>query len=172
MASSAALLLASCVCLATLTPGCASEVTSQPQSTARASAPVPQSKIDPIKTTCPPGFAGANRKSVCKVAQVRVGLSPCNDRGPGGYDIMVSGISCQEGRGLRLPLIHLYGPSDQPRETVYRAWTARGSLRTPVHVTPVEASGWICWAGYDPKGSVGVWHACWRGSDLLLFKAG
>jgi hypothetical protein len=122
-----------------------------------------------VKTTCPPEITGANGRSVCKIAQVRVPLSHCNDRGPGGYDVIVSGISCQEGRSLRLPLGHGFHGYQRTKQSVYQAWTARGPLG---HLVPMEAIGWRCWAGFDPKGSVGIWDACWRGSDLLLFKIG
>jgi hypothetical protein len=82
---------------------------------------------------------------------------------------MVSGISCQDGRDLRLPLGHAFGGYHRLREGVYQPWKARGPFG---HVIPLKPSGWTCWAGFDPAGSVGIWQACWRGFDVLLFKVG
>jgi hypothetical protein len=159
------------VCLAALAARCGGGGDSSPPpgKTARPSASIPRSRISPVKTTCPPDITGGNRSSVCKVAQVSLPLSHCSDSGPGGYDVLVSGISCEEGRSLRRPFVHFFRHVHDVRESVYSVWTARGPLG---HLVPVKATRWRCWAGLDPEGSVGIWHACWRGSGLLLFKFG
>jgi hypothetical protein len=170
MAKSPVLLAGACVYLALLAAGCGGGGTSSSsqRTTARASTPVPQSRIQPsFKATCPKGFAGTAAKSQCNIAQVRVGLGSCKRDGAGGSDIRVSGISCQKGRGLTNLLTHGFA-YHHAREAVYRTSTARGHIG---HVVPLRASGWTCWAGFDPR-IAEVWHACWRGSDVLLFKNG
>lgn len=73
---------------------------------------------------------------------------------------------CRQGRGL-VPLLTHGFAYHHVREAVYRTWTARGRIG---HVVPLRASGWTCWAGFDPEGTVGVWRACWRGSEVLQFR--
>jgi hypothetical protein len=151
--------------------GCGDETTGPSSSTGPMVEPssAPHSLAHTSKTTCPSAFTGEPGRSICKIAEIPVRLSRCNDAGPGGYDVRVSGISCEVGRDLRLPLGNGFSGYGHSKERVYRPWTASGPLG---HLEPKRPTGWTCWAGFDPHGSQGIWHVCWRGSGLLLFKSG
>ena len=150
--------------------GCAgTRSTSSSTGPQAAASAAPQHLIDVRKMNCPSLLPGEYGGSPCKVADDPVRLRECHDFGPGGYDVGVAGISCREGRGLRIPLgsgFHTYG---RARQHVYESWTAHGPWE---HVVPDRDIGWTCWKGYDPHGSQGVLHVCWRGTDLLLFQVG
>lgn len=152
--------------IAAVLAGCGGNAATSTQQTTE---PVPRAKIVGVqKTRCPPEITGQAKPSVCKLAEFGVGLKRCSDSGAGGYDVMVSGLSCDAGRGLRLALGDPIGHYGHASQVVYRPWVATGTL-SESGVKPSQATGWTCWAGFDPAGAQGIWHACWRGQDVLLF---
>jgi hypothetical protein len=96
-------------------------------------------------------------------------LTHCPETGPGGYDVRVTGISCDHGSELLLGV----GPNfDGYRVTQEKAY--RPSRSDIAHVP--EAEGWTCWSRYDKTSAtkpVGEIHViCWEDAGLLLFKIG
>lgn len=96
-------------------------------------------------------------------------LTPCPAAGPGGANVHVVGISCEEGSDLLLGVDPDFEGYRETQEVLYRP-SGKG-------VPPVPAAkGWTCWARFDktlPTRPVGVIHViCWQGDDLLLFEIG
>jgi hypothetical protein len=126
---------------------------------------------------CTPELVGARPQSHCPTADFGVKLTHC--RGPGAADIEVSGISCGKALGVEGVLEARWIASDPCkassrapscltlRQAVYTPWVV--NRRSPP-LKPTKAIGWTCWAGFDPEGSQGIEHVCWRGSSVLLFE--
>lgn len=123
------------------------------------------------KTTCPGELVGAASPETCTLAFEDVVMTHCGDRGPGGFNLMASGITCAETRQLRLPLGGGGAPSYRRAfEGVYRPWLATGGFVNP---KPTEPIGWTCWHRWDPEAPQGgVRHVCWNGAATVLFKIG
>lgn len=118
------------------------------------------------KSRCPAAFADGGGRATCTIAQTAVELRECADRGPGGFDVRVHGISCREGRALRLPFSAPGAGFAGARDVIYRPWVAEGPVSDP---TPLRPTGWTCRADY---GRVDVQFTCWRKESVLVFKIG
>ena len=107
----------------------------------------------------------------CTLAFEDVAMRQCEDRGPGGFDVMTSGISCRDARRLRLPLgSRTFSSYRRAGEGVYRPWLATGRFTNP---KPTEPMGWTCWHRWNPQAPEGgTQHVCWSGSAVVLFKIG
>jgi hypothetical protein len=123
------------------------------------------------KTTCPATVVEEETRTTCTLAFEDVAVRDCADRGPGGFDVMASGISCAEARGLRLPLgSRTFSSYRRAGEDVYSPWLATGRFTDP---NPTEPIGWTCWHRWDPEAPQGgIRHVCWNGDAVALFKIG
>lgn len=123
------------------------------------------------KLTCPARLVDDDSPEICTLAFEDVAMRQCEDRGPGGFDLMASGISCRAARQLRLPLgSRTFSSYRRAGEGVYRPWLATGRFTDP---KPTEPIGWTCWHRWDPETPQGgVRHVCWSGSAIVLFKIG
>lgn len=123
------------------------------------------------KTTCPASVSETDSRAICKLVVEDLGMTRCADHGPGGFDVMASGVSCAQARQLRLPLgIRGFSSYRRPGEGVFRPWLATGPLADP---SPVRAIGWTCWHRWDPAApDGGIRNVCWSDSAIVLFKQG
>lgn len=121
------------------------------------------------KTTCPADVTGTPSPSTCLLAFERGGLRDCKDKGPGGYNVMASGVTCPEARQLRLPLgSHGPGGYDRRSAGVFRPWLAKGSFASSKPLKPVKPLGWTCSYLYEPR-LANIRYVCWNGRAVVLF---
>lgn len=117
-------------------------------------------RMDPAQTPVSP---------VVPVRAPGLSLTHCPEAGRGGYDVRVTGISCDHGSDLLLGVSPNFDGYRVTQEKLYRP------SRFNLAQVP-EAEGWTCWSRYDKTSAtkpVGEIHViCWEDGGLLLFKIG
>lgn len=121
---------------------------------------------------CPARVTG-DRVRPCILVFRDARLRECGDGGPGGFDVMASGISCDGARHLRVSLgARGFSSFRRPGEAIYRPWLATGTFSDAEAVRPI---GWTCWKRWDPTSKVedGIRNVCWsdRGAIVLFTQA-
>lgn len=128
--------------------------------------PLSADVLQRVKADCPPQLTGEADTSQCSLVFLADDGNSCDDSGPGGSDLTVSGISCELGRALRTPFSGVFTDFDREQDVTYRPTLATGQWP---NLTPTEMTGWTCRASFVGGRSS---YSCWHGSDWLRFEQG
>jgi hypothetical protein len=116
---------------------------------------------------CPAAVTGG-RARPCTLVFRDALLMRCGDKGPGGFDLMASRVSCERARRLRVSLgARSFSSWGRPGEAIYRPWLATGTVS---NAEPVRAIGWTCWKRWDPTSKIeaGIRNVCWSDDGAIV----